>query len=186
MVDAGAGLRAEMASLVVARHHFPMWTNWGVADESEAVHSLGLSHLVATGQKLGFAACSDFPVDGARIRADAVWWDTSTRAPAAIFEFERLKDGTELRTKIRNLMRAWHAARSHPLLGLVFWSKNFFVTGGDCVRDLWSELSRGFEDDRRVRVPAVPVDYLLVFECHHLALPDGRITLKGFTERGRT
>lgn len=170
----------------VARRHFPMWTEWGVVDESEAVHSLGLSHLVTTGQSLGFAACSDFPVDGPKIRADAVWWDTATRSPAAIFEFERLKDGTELRAKVRNLMRAWHAARSRPLLGLVFWSKHFFASGGDGVRELWNDLARGFDDDRRILVPAVPVDRLLVFECHHLSLPDGRITLKGFTERGRT
>ncbi len=185
MADAAAGVRAELGALAVARRHFPMWTEWGVVDESEALHSLGLSYLVAIGQELGYAACSDYPVAGPKVRADAVWWDRSTKAPAAVFEFERLKDGTELRAKVRNLMRAWHASRSKPLLGLVYWSQNFFPSAGDGVRELWQDASRGFDDDRRAHVPPIPVDHLVVFECFHHATPGGGLTLKGFTERRR-
>ena len=75
-------LRREFASLSLADEHFPIWRQWGVEDTSVAVHSLGLSYLLTIGQRAGFAACCEFPVDPS-VRADCVWWqkDSHSRTP---------------------------------------------------------------------------------------------------------
>jgi hypothetical protein len=183
MVDPLPGLRAELESLAVARQCFPIWTEWGIEDESHAVHSLGLSYFVTLGQKMGYVAACEYPVAGHHIRADGVWWDRNTREPAAIFEFERHKDGTELVAKVRNLMRAWHATSRKPrLLGLVFWAKRFYATSPTMVAGLWRELERGFLDEGRAEVAPVPTALLHVFECLHADMGDGRHTLMRFKE----
>ena len=109
MADPAAGLRSELESRSIAERDFPIWTDWGVEDESLSIHSLGMSYLVRVGQVLGYVASCEYPVVGHDVRADAVWWDRETRAPVALFEFERYKDGSELTAKVRNLMRGWHA-----------------------------------------------------------------------------
>lgn len=183
MDDPTAGLRAELGSLAVARREFPIWTDWGVADESHAVHSLGLSYLVRIGQELGYVAASEFPVAGHHIRADAVWWDRSTRRPVAIFEFERFKDGFELIAKARNLMRAWHATGQAPtLLGLVFWRKNFYAGDRSYVDGLWREFERGYRDEGGAEIGAVPTRLLSIFECLHSEAGGGLHSLKRFKE----
>jgi hypothetical protein len=187
MADAAAGLRAELDALLVARRDFPNWTDWGVADESHAVHSLGLSYLVRVGQELGYVAACEYPVAGHQVRADAVWWDRASRDPVAVFEFERSKDGTELIAKARNLMRAWHATGRKPVvLGLVFWQKAFFAGSPDRVAGLWREFERGFRDEGGATVGPVPTRLLHVFECLHSDVPGGGHSLKRFKEWRRT
>ncbi len=183
MADPAAGLRAELEALAVARRDFPLWTDWGVADESHAVHSLGLSYLVRVGQELGYVAACEYPVAGHHVRADAVWWDRITRQSVAVFEFERFKDGSELVAKVRNLMRAWHAASRAPvLLSLVFWQKQFYAGGAEYVAGLWRELERGFRDEDGAEVGPVPARLLVVYECMHTRIAGGRHTLKRFKE----
>ena len=183
MADPAAGLRVELDRLDVARRDFPIWTEWGVADESHAVHSLGLSYLVRVGQELGYVAASEFPVAGHHVRADAVWWDRTTRQPVAVFEFERLKDGSELIGKTHNLMRAWHATGRAPvLLGLVFWQKHFYAGSSERVSGLWRELERGFRDEGGAEVGPVPTCLVGVYECLHSDASAGRHILKRFKE----
>ncbi len=183
MADPAAGLRAELETLAVARRDFPLWTDWGVADESHAVHSLGLSYLMRVGQELGYVAACEYPVAGHHVRADAVWWYRITRRPVAVFEFERFKDGSELVAKVRNLMRAWHAAGcASVLLGLVFWQKHFYTGGAEHVAGLWRELERGFRDEDGAEVGPVPARLLVVYECMHTRTAGGMHTLKRFKE----
>ncbi len=183
MADPAGGLRAELRDLTVAGRHFPLWTEWGVEDESTAVHSLGLSYLVTLGQELGYVAACEFPVAGHHVRADAVWWDRTSRAPVALFEFERHKDGSELVAKVRNLMRAWHATEQKPvILGLVFWAKRFYATRPGMVHGLWRELERGFSGPGGRQVPPVPAGLLYVFECLHTDAAPGHHTLRRFKE----
>jgi hypothetical protein len=184
MADAAAALQAEFASLEIARSRFPMWTDWGVADESVAVHSLGLTYLTTIGQAAGFVCCSEFPVDGPKIRADSVWWNGATRQPVAFFEFERHKGGDELRTKVRNLLRAYHSSGgSAELLCLVFWTKNFYPLGDEGLRDLWRTLEHGYETADRIRIPPVPRRLLRIFECLHHEAGPGSHTLQRIIER---
>jgi hypothetical protein len=183
MADPVAGLRSELDSRAIAASDFPIWTEWGVEDESFAIHSLGMSYLVRIGQVLGYVASCEFPVAGNDVRADAIWWDRITRDPVALFEFERHKDGSELVEKVRNLMRGWHASRQKPtLLGLVFWQKTFFAGSPDRVAGLWRELERGFVDEAGAVVSPVPPRLLCVYECLHTDTPGGKHTLKRFKE----
>ena len=215
MANAHAALSAELKTLDVARAQFPMWTDWGVEDESVALHSLGLSYLTTVGQHAGYACCCEYPVAGHKVRADSVWWDKEMRTPAALFEFERHKGGTELvdkvcwwdkemRTpaalfeferhkggtelvdKVRNLLRAYHSLKGKPsLLCLVFWTKNFYPLGDEGVRDLWQIFERGFLAEDRCRVPPAATGLLRVYECLHENAGHGRHTLKQITERRR-
>ncbi len=186
MADVHAGLSQELHALEIARADFPMWTDWGVEDESVAVHSLGLSYLTTVGQRAGYACCCEYPVAGHKVRADSVWWDKATRQPVALFEFERHKGGTELEEKVKNLLRAYHSLDGSPaLLCLVFWTKNFYPLGDNGVRGLWQILERGFVADDRSRVGAAPTSLLRVYECLHQGAGAGRHTLKQVTERKR-
>ena len=42
--------------------YLPMWTEWGVRDVGQFIHSLGCTFLTATGREHGFAAVSEVPV----------------------------------------------------------------------------------------------------------------------------
>ncbi len=163
-----------------------MWTDWGVEDESVAVHSLGLTYLTTVGQHAGYASCCEFPVAGHSVRADSVWWDRGTRQPVALFEFERHKGGTELVDKVRNLLRAYHALNASPLLlCLVFWTKNFYPLSDEGVRNLWSILEHGFVAEDRSRISPAPTRILRVYECLHQKAKGKTHTLKQIRERGR-
>ena len=186
MADVHATLSAEFRKLGIARELFPMWTQWGVEDESVAVHSLGLSYLTTVGQHAGYACCCEYPVAGHKVRADSVWWDRETRVPVALFEFERHKGGSELEDKVKNLLRAYHSLDGAPaLLGLVFWTKNFYPLGDQGVRGLWRILERGFEAEDRRRFTPAPTHLLRVYECLHQKGSTGRHTLKQILERRR-
>jgi hypothetical protein len=186
MADLRRELHQEFTDLSLAKNHFPNWLEWGIEDEFQAIHSLGLSYLVTVGQSLGYVSCAEVPLAGGRVRADGVWWARDTRQPVALFEFERHKSGDELVSKTRNLMRAWHACQVHPnLLGLVFWTPNFYACPDSVLRPIWQDLSQGFLDDDRVRIPGVPADLLVVYECVHLPHGKNRLILKGFNPRRR-
>lgn len=186
MVEPYAALRTELDGLVIARSHFPMWTDWGVEDESVAVHSLGLTYLTTIGQHAGYVCCCEYPVAGHTVRADSVWWNKETRDPVAIFEFERHKGGDELVDKVRNLLRAYHRLERRPgMLVLVFWTKHFYPLGDEGVRELWRILEQGFVDKDRNSVPPAPIRLLRVFECLHEDAGPGRHVLKKITERRR-
>ena len=186
MADVHAALGAEFGALDLARTQFPMWTDWGIADESVAVHSLGLSYLTTVGQHAGYVCCSEFPVAGHQVRADSVWWERATRVPTALFEFERHKGGTELVDKVRNLLRAYHGLHGKPsLLCLVFWTKHFYPLGDEGVRDLWQIFERGFVAEDRSRIPPAATHLLRVYECLHESAGHGLHTLKAITERRR-
>jgi len=187
MIDAYAALREEFGQLEIARSHFPMWTDWGVADESVTVHSLGLTYLTTVGQFAGYACCCECPLAGLEVRADSVWWNKTSRTPAAIFEFERHKGGNELVNKVQNLLRAYHRLEAEPvLLCLVFWTKNFYPLGDEGVIDLWQIFERGFATRNRHRVPPASRQLLRIFECLHEDVEPGLHRLKQIAERRRS
>ncbi|MBT0664922.1 hypothetical protein KI809_11480 [Geobacter pelophilus] len=176
----------EFQQLRLAREHFPMWTEWGIEDAFTAVHSLGLSYLVTVGQALGFAACAEYPVDPS-IRSDGVWWDKVTREPMAIFEFERYKDGSELRDKVQNLLIAYHRLNLQPrLLSLIYWTKNFYPLGDEVTQELWSIVMHGFRTSTGQTITGADPRLLRIFEVQHRAAEGSKFSLKGFSERRRS
>lgn len=186
MVNPYDALKNEFEHLTVARTYFPLWTDWGVEDESVAVHSLGLTYLTTIGQQAGFTCCCEYPVAYNRVRADSVWWNKQTQAPVALFEFERYKGGNELTGKVQNLLRAYHSLREKPeLLCLVFWTKNFYPQGDTGIFQLWRILEQGFVGEDRIRVSSAPSRLLRIFECLHEATGHERHILKRIVERRR-
>lgn len=179
-------LQKEFSTLEIAREQFPMWTSWGLDDESVAVHSLGLTYLTTLGQHLGYVCCCEFPVANHKVRADAVWWDKSTKNVVALFEFERYKGGNELRNKVQNLLLAYHHAKVPPhLLALIFWTKNFYPLEETEVCSLWRIFEKGYEVEDRSKIPAASPDLLKIFECTHYSTTSGQYTLKSINERSR-
>lgn len=186
MDDFFAPLWEEFRQLHLAREHFPMWTEWGITDAFSTVHSLGLSYLVTIGQSFGFAACADFPVD-LTVRSDGVWWDKTTREPMAVFEFERYKDGSELRDKVQNLLIAYHRLNRQPrILALIYWTKNFYPMRDEVTQELWSIVMQGFRTSSGQTISGADPSLLRIFEVQHRAVEGLRFTLKGFSERRRS
>ena len=176
----------EFQQLRLAREHFPMWTEWGIEDAYTAVHSLGLSYLVTVGQALGLAACAEFPVDP-KVRSDGIWWDKVTRQSVAVFEFERFKDGSELRSKVQNLLFAYHRLNRQPrLLALIYWTKNFYPLGDHVTNELWNIVIQGYRTSNGQTIPGADPRLLRIFEVQHRAIENSRFSLKGFSERRRS
>lgn len=185
-MDDFASLWKEFQQLRLAREHFPMWTEWGIEDVSTTVHSLGLSYLVTAGQALGLAACAEFPVDPT-VRSDGIWWDKETRNPVAVFEFERYKDGSELRDKVQNLLFAYHRLNRQPqLLALIYWTKNFYPLADEVTQELWNIVMQGFRTAYGQAIPGVDPSLFRIFEVQHRAIEGSRFNLKGFCERRRS
>ena len=129
--QAEQALRAEFGSLDLAREAFPMLTDWGVADFSHTIHSLGCNYLTAIGREAGFWAVSEYPVRvpsaGAQhsVRPDVAWWERPSGDAVVLGEFERAEPRRpgKLVEKAENLLRAHNALgeRSRLLL-LVGWA----------------------------------------------------------------
>jgi hypothetical protein len=120
-------IRQEFTTLAFARDMFPMLTQWGVKDESVAVHSLGCNYLSALGRQLGHWAASEYPVRVGRkyVRPDVVWWSRPAGEAVLIGEFERFDAGqqSKLLEKARNLMEAYDALHRKPrVILLVAWT----------------------------------------------------------------
>ncbi|MCH8045775.1 MAG: hypothetical protein IID44_18845 [Planctomycetes bacterium] len=176
-------LRREFASLSLADEHFPIWRQWGVEDTSVAVHSLGLSYLLTIGQRAGFAACCEFPVDPS-VRADCVWWQKDSHDAVAAFEFERHKNGSELKEKVENLLIAYQRLGQQPrLLSLVFWTKHFYALEPSELEGLWGLFGSGFTTKDGVRIPGADPRRLHIFECTHGDAGADRLLLREINER---
>ena len=176
-------LRDEFDSLLLADEHFPMWRNWGVEDTSVAVHSLGLSYLLTIGQQAGYAACCEYPV-AANVRADCVWWNKDSKEAVAAFEFERHKNGAELKEKVENLLIAYQGLSQQPrLLSLVFWTKKFYALEASELKGLWQLFGSGFTTRDGVRIPGSEPSRLHVFECTHSEIGTDRLMLRNIKER---
>ena len=98
-----------------ASSHLPMWTEWGVRDVGQFIHSLGCTFLTATGREHGFAAVSEVPVPHEGpfahveedVRSDSVWFDRTTKRVALLAEFERYAGKKkDLRPKVETLLLA--------------------------------------------------------------------------------
>ena len=181
-------LSNEFETLSIAKKFFPMWSEWGVDDESVAIHSLGWTYLTTIGQQNGYVCCSEFPVMSHTIRADSVWWNPDSKQISAVFEFERHKEGPELKEKVKNLLKAYHSLQRKPeLLCLVFWTKSEhnLLVNQNVLNGLWDIFQRGFRDNNLQQVPPASVRKLRIFECVHISNSKGQEVLSKIKERKR-
>jgi hypothetical protein len=133
-------LSREFATLGFARSEFPMLTDWGVIDESVAVHSLGFNYLAALGRHLGFWAATECPIRVGKsfLRPDVVWWSKKDGRVSLIGEFERFESGQQAKLvdKARNLMLSYDALEHAPrAMLLVPWTlAGTDLSGNDAAR----------------------------------------------------
>jgi hypothetical protein len=161
---AEAVLRAEFASLELARSQFPMLTIWGVEDFSETIHSLGINYLSALGRSAGRWAASEYPVRVERatgpshVRMDTVWWARETKSVELLAEFERYEPNAAKQSLIfdkgRNLLLAHRNLGTGPrLLLLMLWTVTGVVPGR--FTELRSLVHNGFRTTDGLTVPGL-------------------------------
>ena len=114
------------------QERLPIWTDWGVRDESVLVHSLGCSFLTLMGDRLGYVAVSEVPAprQGSHahisedVRSDSVWFDRETSSVELIAEFERYSGKQkDLAPKVESLLLAHHRwGKPGTVLILAYWT----------------------------------------------------------------
>ncbi len=161
-------LRQEFATLAFARDMFPMLTQWGVKDESVAVHSLGCNYLSALGRQLGHWAASEYPVRVGHkyVRPDVVWWSRPAGDVALIGEFERFEAGqqSKLVEKARNLMEAYESLQRKPrAILLVAWTlSGTDLAGSQAARSVAFDGLRG-SDGRYIAALGTETAFVLAY-----------------------
>lgn len=155
----------------------PIWTDWGIADQGVAIHSLGISFLTLLGQQLGYMAISEFPAPregiyaqiGDDIRSDTLWFDRQTRQPVLIAEFERYSgvlDQIKLESKVSNLLLAHHrCTETAQWLVLAYWTKGL-VSLPDFKR-FEQIVRRGFTTDLKQLVCGTQQGSLICLQFLH-------------------
>jgi hypothetical protein len=181
--------------LEIARQLLPIWTNWGVMDESVSIHSLGISYLTHLGQYLGYVSISEFPVArqgdyaniGDDVRPDSIWLDHTTQNPFLIAEFERysgIDDQAKLESKVANLLLAHHRlGETAKFLVLAYWTQGL-ASLPDHAR-FYQVLQQGFETSTRQKVKGTNRANLLLFQFLHQKQSDQRYCLVKILQRGR-
>ncbi|MEH7372489.1 hypothetical protein [Priestia megaterium] len=130
----------EMKNGDIRKKYFPMITDIGIRDYSEAVHSSGLNYLTQIGREINrVVALSEYPIYPVSktythtttriVRSDSVWFAKQTFKPLLIAEFERYEGSKQknrkLKEKIENLLLSYHQLGAQiPLLLFVYWTYN--------------------------------------------------------------
>jgi hypothetical protein len=179
-------------TIEAAASHLPMWTEWGVRDVGQLVHSLGCTFLTAVGRDLGFASVSEVPAphEGPLahveedVRSDSVWFERSTRRVALVAEFERYAGKQkDLSPKVETLLLAqqrWACERATLLLA--YWSVGLVsLPDHDGLRNI---VRGGFTAIGGVHVPGNPRAQLLFYQFVVRAGQDGLLRLESILRRG--
>lgn len=127
-------LDQEFSSFAFGRAKFPLLFQTGINDS--AVHSAGVSYLLALGIELGLSATAEYPVivhadeqwkKTSKVMPDSVWFHPQTKQPWIAFEFERFEKGDELKIqdKVQNLALSYYQSRATiELCVLIYWLRS--------------------------------------------------------------
>lgn len=123
---------------------------------------------------------------GDDVRSDSVWFDSTTRYPLLIAEFERYNgfvDKTKLEGKVNNLLLAQHRwNETAELLMLAYWTKGL-VSLPEHAK-LEQIIKRGFETQAKERVRGCIKGKLVFFHFVMRAHRDGLLKLSQIIQRG--
>lgn len=174
-------IESALQNMEQARSLMPILTDWGVQDSGVSIHSLGVTFLTLLGRELGFIPACEFPAlsqgdyahVGEDVRSDVIWFNSESRTPVLIGEFERYTspdDQRNLQGKVENLLLAHHrwGAKSSLLL-LAYWTKS--VVSSPDRSALKQKLRQGFETPSRQRVAGTQQGQLL---CVRFALRENQ------------
>lgn len=127
-------LDQEFSSFDFGRAKFPLLFQTGIDDS--AVHSAGVSYLLALGIELGLSAIAEYPLivhaderwkKTSKVMPDSVWFHPQKKQPWIAFEFERFEKGDELKIqdKVQNLALSYHQSRETvELCVLIYWLRS--------------------------------------------------------------
>lgn len=124
-------LDQEFSDFAFGRAKFPLLFQTGLVDA--AVHSAGVSYLLALGIEFGLSAIAEYPVIAhadeqwkktPKVMPDSIWFHPQTQQPWIAFEFERFEKSDEIKIeeKVRNLaISSYQSSRTIELCVLVYW-----------------------------------------------------------------
>ena len=127
-------LDQEFSNFAFGRASFPLLFQTGIADA--AVHSAGVSYLLALGIEFGLSAIAEYPAivhadeqwkKTSKVMPDSIWFHPRTNQPWIAFEFERFEKGDELKIedKVRNLALSYYqSCKSIELCVLIYWLRS--------------------------------------------------------------
>ena len=122
--------------------------------DDAAVHSAGVSYLLAFGLEIGLPAIAEYPITlhssdtWKRIRRvfpDAVWFRPSTHQPWVAFEFERFERGDEnkIRDKVENLVLSYYqSGKCLELCVFIYWLRSSLAPRS--MTPVFNTISKGF------------------------------------------
>ncbi len=173
-------LDSEKQMLEVAEKTLPAWLCVGFRDYACTIHSVGCSYFNILGDRLGYQAISELPIEqrgdyafvGSDVRCDSAWFTKDAFKLTALVEFERYvgaSDMDDLICKVKNLALACHRSTSTPLFSiLAYWTKNSQqLPDHDYLRSIFRS---GFETSEKQRVPGVRNSSLRIFQLVHEAV----------------
>lgn len=173
-------LDSEEQMLQLAESILPAWSSVGFRDFGCTIHSVGCSYFNAIGERLGYQAISELPIEqrgdyafvGSDVRCDSAWFTKETFQLTTLVEFERYVGATDmddLISKVKNLALACHRSASTPVVSiLAYWTKNSqLLPDHDHLRSIFRS---GFETPERQRVPGVRNGSLRIYQLVHEAV----------------
>lgn len=127
-------LDQEFSDFSFGKAMFPLLFQTGLDDA--AVHSAGISYLLALGIELGVPAIAEYPISVhadehwkqfGKLLPNSIWFYPQTQQPWIAFEFERFERGDELKIqdKARNLVLSYY--QSHQTIEmcvLIYWLRS--------------------------------------------------------------
>jgi len=134
LIELRQRLDHEFNSFTFGRARFPLLFDSGIDDS--AVHSAGVSYLLALGIELGLPAIAEYPMivhadhewkKTSKVMPDSVWFHPQTLQPWIAFEFERFEKGDEnkIQDKVRNLALSYYQSRGTiELCVLIYWLRS--------------------------------------------------------------
>ena len=173
-------LDSEEQILELARSLLPAWSSVGFRDFGCTIHSVGCSFFNALGERLGYQAISELPIEqrgdyafvGNNVRCDSAWFTKESFKLTALVEFERYVGATDINdlvAKVENLALACHRSACPPLVSiLAYWTKNSQLLPDH--EHLRSIFRSGFETADRQRVPGVRDSRLRIYQLVHEAV----------------
>jgi len=170
-------LDSEKQMLEVAGSTLPAWLSVGFRDYACTIHSVGCSYFNILGDRLGYQAISELPIEqrgdyafvGCDVRCDSAWFTKVDFKLTALVEFERYvgaRDMDDLICKVQNLALACHRSQTTPLISiLAYWTKNSQqLPDHDYLMTIFKS---GFETSEKQRVPGVRNSRLRIFQLVH-------------------
>jgi hypothetical protein len=166
LVELTQRLDQEFSDFSFGKSRFPMLFQTGLQDS--AVHSAGVSYLLALGIEFGLPAIAEYPMlvhanelwkRSPKVMPDSVWFHPQTLQPWISFEFERFENGDELKIqeKTRNLAISYYqSSQTLELCVLVYWLRSGIAPRS--IDPLVDIFRRGFKlDNFPIPAPKCPL-----------------------------